>query len=96
MNAMTFEQRMIPPLVGLAHKLLDAGLFGYIEPIGNFLVAVKSGRWRQLPDDEKNYWLDRLGTTLGPRGLGDSWDRNDPDYKEIGELVYNELKVLRR
>lgn len=87
---------MIPPLVGLAHKLLDSDLFGYIEPIGNFLVALKSGRWRQLPDEEKIYWLERAESTFGPRGLGDSWDMNDPGYKTITALIYSELKALRR
>lgn len=96
MNITEFEQKMIPLLITLAHKLLDTGLFGYIEPIGNFLVALKSGRWRQLPDEEKIYWLERAGGTFGPRGLGDSWDMNDPDYKTITALIQNELKALRR
>lgn len=96
MDITAFEQKMIPPLVGLSHKLLETGLFGYIESIGNFLVALKSGRWRQLPDEEKIYWLERAESTFGPRGLGDSWDVNDPYYKTITTLIYNELKALRR
>ena len=93
---MRFEERIIPPLVRLAHKLLDKGYFGFIEPIGNLLVAFQSGRWRQLPDDEQIYWLEKSAGIFGMRALGDSWDLQDADLSQINSLIVYELKALRR
>jgi hypothetical protein len=93
---MTFEERIVPPLTRLSHKLLDAGLFGYLENVANFMVAITSGRWSQLPDDEQLMWLDRLSGLLGARGLMDSWDMTDPDLSECHTILDGQIRALKK
>jgi len=64
---MTFEERITPVLLALAHEALDRGWYGHVEDFANFLKALGSGRWRQLPDDEQLFWVKRLATRLGGR-----------------------------
>ncbi len=93
---MTFQDRITPPLTRLSHKLLDAGLFAYLENIANFMVAVKSGQWNRLPDDEQLMWLQRLDGLLGARGLMDSWDLKDADLAECHDVIDAQLKALEK
>ena len=93
---MTFEERIVPPLCRLAHQLVDRGAFGYLESIANFLNALASGRWRQLPADEQLLWLERLAGLLGPRALGDSWDADDTHLNACLEMVYWQQKAIER
>ena len=64
---MTFEERLTLGLVSLAHESLDRELYAYVEDFANFLKALKSGRWQQLPSDEQILWVRRLKTRLGGR-----------------------------
>lgn len=51
--AVTLEERIVLLLVALAHDALDRALYAYVEDIANFLKALASGRWQQLPADEQ-------------------------------------------
>lgn len=93
---MTFEEHITPPLSRLAHKLIDKGYFGHLESIANFLGALADGRWRQLPDDERIVWLQRLRGLLGIRALGEQWDWDDPDLNACTILVDAEIDGLNR
>ncbi len=93
---MKFNDRISPPLISLSHKLIDAEWFSYVESISNFMVAIKSGRWEQLPVDEQLLWLERLSELLGARALMDSWDLNDKDVQECHFILDAQIKALKK
>lgn len=93
---MKFNEHISPPLIRLSHKLIDAGLFGYVESISNFMVAIKSGRWEELPVDEQLMWLNRLSGLLGARALMDTWDLKDKDLSECHTILDAQIKALER
>lgn len=93
---MTFEEKVLPPLSRLCHKLIDAQQFVYVESLANFLNALSSGRWRDLPTDEKLFWVQRLQGILGVRALGDTWDLSDSDREMSLSILEAELNSLNR
>ena len=93
---MRFEERISPPLSRLSHKLIDSGLFGYLEDVVNFMVALTSDRWNQIPDDEQLMWLKRLSGLLGARGLMDSWHLDDADLLECHNIIDEQIKALEK
>lgn len=93
---MKFNDRISPPLIRLSHKLIDAERFNYLESISNFMVAIKSRRWEQLPVDEQLMWLESLSSLLGVRALMDSWDLNDKDVLECHDILDAQIKALKK
>ncbi len=93
---MAFEERIIPALSRLSHKLIDAHAFHYLENVANFLSSLHSGQWRRMPVDEQMYWIKQMSSLLGPRGLGDSWDLNDADLNACLEILDGQEAALRR
>jgi hypothetical protein len=93
---MTSIQDVSAPLARLTKKCIDDHLFGYAENFCNLLVALEAGRWDQVADDEQFLWLTRLSGLLHPKGLGDSWDTHDPDYRRVQDLVDGLLKARGR
>ena len=94
---MTFEERMKPALVNLTRDALDRGLYAYVEEFANFLKALDSGRWRQLPVDEQHFWLKRLADRLSGRdSLVDFMGYDHPALNECVAVVAAEEKALAR
>ena len=94
----SFEARLSPLLVALCHELLDKERFAYVESLSNFLVAIHSGRWRQLPTDEQVFWLKRLSSVLiGRDSLADLLDQQEHQVlRACSELIAAEQKALER
>lgn len=84
---------LVEPLTQLAKRCIEERMFKHAESFCNFLNAVCSSRWQQLPNDEQALWLRRLSDQLSPRALGDSWDLEDQDYMLAHELVVGLLKA---
>jgi len=93
---MKFDERITKPMKRLSHSLVEAGYFGTLENVANFMVAISSGRWNQLPNDEQLMWLKRLSGLLGARGLMDSWDGNDSDLSQCHSILDAQIKALER
>jgi hypothetical protein len=94
---MTFTDRISPLLVALAHELLDRRLFASVEELANFLKALNSGRWQQLPADEQLFWVKRLKDRLGGRdGLSDLLGYEHPVLSEGMAVLLAQEKALAR
>jgi hypothetical protein len=91
-NSMATIQTLVPPLSRLAKKCIDRRLFTYAESFCNILAAAESGRWNELPRDEQLHWLQKLESLVHVRGLGESFDLDDPDYQQVYELVSGLIK----
>lgn len=87
---------IIPPLSRLTKKCLDLHLYGFGESFCNLLVAVDSGRWDNLPDEEQAFWLERLANLIHTRGLGETIDWADPDYRLVQQMVEGYRTAMRR
>lgn len=87
---------LVGPLKNLARKCVDRDCFAYAESFCNLLCAIHTGRWGQLSDDDQTLWLERMASLLHVRGLGDSWEWDDPDYAQCRELVEVLLKAKKR
>ena len=94
---MTFVQRITPLLIEVAHKALDHQLFAFVEGLGNFLNALKSGQWERLPDDEQMFWLERVANLLGGRdGLSENFGFRDENVSRALEIVQAEKRAIER
>lgn len=92
---MRFSERMLPLLAELSHELLAAGFYAAVENVSNVLTAMQSGRWDELPDDERLIWLQRLRGLLGVRGVGDVGFES-PTLDRINALLDAQSEGVRR
>jgi len=81
----------------LAQKLAGMGMFSALENISNFMAAVQSGRWDQLPAEEQRHWLTLLRGLLGIRALGDN-ERlsSDQDLSDCWTIIDAQLTAVER
>lgn len=94
---MSFEDQITSSLVSIAHDALDQELFLFVEDLANFLRAIKTGRWKQLPIDEQTFWIKKLRTRIsGPNGMAELLGYENPLLLECLSILSNEEKTLRR
>lgn len=94
----SFEAKISPLLVTLSHELLDKQSYSFVESLSNFLVALHSGRWRQLPTDEQIFWLKRLHDLLmGRDSIADVFEyTHHQPLIDCAVIVAAEQKGLER
>ena len=96
---MAISSKFEASLVEISHRLLDDDLYPGVESLANLLTALRSGRWDQLPDDEKLHWVRQLAGLLGAQhGLSSYPEYCDwPLLQELLEAVgHLERKLERR
>lgn len=94
---MTFEERITPLLVALTHEILDRGLYSYVEDTANFLKALSSCRWQQLPVEEQLFWIKRLSERLGGQdSLVDVLGYKHPVLEQCTDVLYQQERALSR
>jgi hypothetical protein len=94
----SFASQIEGPMVELMHKLLDDRQFGFVQGFSNFLYALKSGRWDQLPNDERLHWIKGLSSSLGQRdGLASfpQWEKSEL-LRRVSDLVYTYQRGLEK
>ena len=98
LKPVSFASQIEGPMVELMHKLLDDRQFGFVEGFSNFLYALKSGRWEQLPNDERLHWIKSLSSSLGQRdGLASFPQWEDRELlQRVSELVCNYQRGLEK
>ena len=91
------QLRLLDVFKRLAIRCLELDLPGYAENFCNLLVAVRSGRWQQLSESEREMWLGKVADLLHAKALGDSIpDVREPAYVEAVALIDALRKATRR